>query len=370
MESHLFGNSPLLKSFILPPSLSTVDRACFWGSSIEDILVDSENKCFFASGGFLIAFEGMTVIRHFGLVHDLVLSPDYETLGRCSFIERNCSSIAFESGSKLTRIGDHAFALCSSLKAICIPASVEFLGEQCFLRCMSLIQLTFESGSRLTQIGKEAFEQCSALPSICLPAQLDFIPSECFNRCSSLTVLSFEPGSRLTRIETGALDRCGSLRVITIPANLEEIESSVFALCNSVSQLIFEMPSRLRRLALPPSNFDPLCIPDSVEVVSAPSLCGRNPLLLQFGRESRLTILDISHPARRNRVFVHLHEQTLRTFRCAFESDLAGQTGSEFMPFLEYEKPDQISEICSAGCRHVVLSFLFALSQEYRVESE
>jgi hypothetical protein len=129
--------------------------------------------------------------------------------------------------------------------------------------------LTFESGSRLTEIGKNAFENCLSLSSICIPAPVEFVPFSCFYNCVSLSVLSFEGGSKLTRINNRALDQCRSLRVITIPANLEVIQANLFASCYSLHQLIFEIPSRLRQLVLPPNDFDPLDIPDSVEVLSA-----------------------------------------------------------------------------------------------------
>jgi hypothetical protein len=315
--------------------LSKVDGSCFQGSSITNIEVDSGNTHFFVTGDFLIAFECATVIRYFGLITDLVLPPEYETLGSSSFSECNISSIAFEAGSRITGIQNLAFEFCTSLKAICIPASVEFLGEGCFMGCESLIQLTFESGSRLTEIGKNVFEECSSLPSICIPAEVEFIPSSCFCNCSSLSVLSFEPGSRLTGIDAWALGECRSLRAITIPANLEVIEPILFAWCNSLRQLIFEIPSRLRQFALPPADFDPLDIPDSVEVLFAGVLrpCHKSRVL-QFGPESRLKSLRISshspsyvlpslptQPPTPNSAFVRLHENTLRRFRPAFESD-------------------------------------------------
>jgi hypothetical protein len=126
------------------------------------------------------------------------------------------------------------------------------------------------------------------------------------------------------------LDLCTSLRVITIPANLEVIQANLFTSCRSLHQLIFELPSRLRQFALPSNDFDPLDIPDSVEVLSAGLLApGSKSLLLQFGRESQLKKLEIDtccssilflyHRGPYNRAFVRLHENTLRKFRSEFD---------------------------------------------------
>jgi hypothetical protein len=43
------------------------------------------------------------------------------------------------------------------LVEIVIPASVEVLGDECFLECTQLESITFESDSRLQKVGQRAF---------------------------------------------------------------------------------------------------------------------------------------------------------------------------------------------------------------------
>jgi hypothetical protein len=78
--------------------------------------------------------------------------------------------VAFETGSKLSRIEVAAFAHCSSLSSICIPSSVEILREWCFAGCQALCNVTFEADSRLSHIEPFAFSNCSSLSSIGIPA--------------------------------------------------------------------------------------------------------------------------------------------------------------------------------------------------------
>jgi hypothetical protein len=59
------------------------------------------------------------------------------------------------SGSRLSQIEMQGFAE-TRLIEIVIPALVEGVGENCFLRCGSLTSLTFELGSRLSPIEKSA----------------------------------------------------------------------------------------------------------------------------------------------------------------------------------------------------------------------
>jgi hypothetical protein len=60
--------------------------------------------------------------------------------------------IAFEFQSELYEIGTKSISNSSSLRSICLPASVEFLGEHSFSHCRSLSSFTFESGSKLSRI--------------------------------------------------------------------------------------------------------------------------------------------------------------------------------------------------------------------------
>jgi hypothetical protein len=109
--------------------------------------------------------------------------------------------VAFEFNSTLTGIELNSRFCGSSVRSICIPASVEILDDKCFSNCQSLSSLTFESDSHVTRIGKLAFKSCELLLSICIPASVEVLCTESFADCRSLVSVSFESDSRLTRIE-------------------------------------------------------------------------------------------------------------------------------------------------------------------------
>jgi hypothetical protein len=124
-----------------------------------------------------------------------------------------------------------------------------------------------------------------------------------------------------------ALVQCSSLRSIAFPARVELVRFGALERCRSLCELTFEIPSAVKELDLPPSGFDSLSIPDSVEVVRGmiERLGGQNRLL-RFGRESRLVELDLIQvktfsgtPGVRKGAgqdaFVCLSEEVLRRFR-------------------------------------------------------
>jgi hypothetical protein len=50
-----------------------------------------------------------------------------------------------------------------------------------------------------------AFSVCSSLKSICIPSSLERIKHDCFNRCSSLSRVTFEPSPRTRMVESSAI---------------------------------------------------------------------------------------------------------------------------------------------------------------------
>jgi hypothetical protein len=92
------------------------------------------------------------------------------------------------------------------LQSISLPASVEFLGESSFSLCKSLSSLAFESGSKLTRIKAHAFHGCSSLESILIPRSVKNLSHNWAFR-SSLRQVVFESALSLRMmIETDKVD--------------------------------------------------------------------------------------------------------------------------------------------------------------------
>jgi hypothetical protein len=57
---------------------------------------------------------------------------------------------------------------------IVIPASIEILGEDCFLKCSSLSEIKFESESKLSGIEKQTFSETeTGLIEIIIPSSVE-----------------------------------------------------------------------------------------------------------------------------------------------------------------------------------------------------
>lgn len=164
-------------------------------------------------------------------------------------------------------IGEYAFYECP-LKSINIPASVKAINKAAFMNCSSLATITFSKGSMLTKIcgGKGflshgekyyygAFANCTALTSIEIPANVEIIEEAAFKNCTALTTVTFENNSSLKTIcgatydysyYGGAFSDCISLISIEIPASVETIEAAAFKGCSALITVSFEHESQLK----------------------------------------------------------------------------------------------------------------------------
>jgi hypothetical protein len=187
------------------------------------------------------------------------------------------SAVAFECGSRLSRIGPLAFYNCSSLSSICIPSSVQKLCRHCFADSRSLSSVGFEPGSQLSCIEGAAFSGCFALWSFCIPPGLQVLGPTVFAAANLLQV-SISDGNRHFKVRDGFLMNFagtsinwyfGKSHEITIPKSIERLEASCFGGRQCHPSVVFESGSRLicieaeafsmwRRLAS-------ICIPSSVE---------------------------------------------------------------------------------------------------------
>ena len=92
--------------------------------------------------------------------------------------------------SRITYIGDEAFAYCNFLTDVYIGSSVQCLGECCFLNCTSLSRLTLYPDSS-PKIKYGAFAQCRQLSKITIPVKsLSTLPRTVFQNCFKIRELN------------------------------------------------------------------------------------------------------------------------------------------------------------------------------------
>jgi len=251
LPKQAFYNSKNVENLVLPNTLVTIGEEMFYNSCLKTVKIPA----------------------------------NVETIETSAF--KDCKSLAtvtFEPGSHLKTIrggydnyhDDYygAFADCTALISIEIPASVETIEASAFKNCTWLGTVTFEQGSHLKTIGGGhsnygyyygAFAYCTALTSIEIPASVETIEASAFQNCTSLATVTFEQGSCLKTIGGGyekdygyyygVFADCTALTSIEIPASVETIEASAFKNCTSLATVTFEQGSCLKTIGGGYSNY-------------------------------------------------------------------------------------------------------------------
>lgn len=139
-------------------------------------------------------------------------------------------------GITVTSIGQ-AFAYCTSLTSIEIPASVTSIGDGAFQDCTSLTSI--EIPASVTSIGRLAFVRCTGLTGINVAESNAYYSSDggvLFNK-EKTTLISYPAGktntsyeipSGVTSIDSCAFADCTGLTSVTIPDSVTSIGDNVF----------------------------------------------------------------------------------------------------------------------------------------------
>ena len=137
-------------------------------------------------------------------------------------------------------IGAYAFAECTSLTEIDLPAGVNEIATGAFANCSALEDVDFNGNDIMSKIDSYVFQNCTSLASIKLPKSIININSYAFSGCSKLAIVDFTPTDNKTKtyslktVEDHAFAKCSSLSAIEIPVSVEKIGANCFEECTNL----------------------------------------------------------------------------------------------------------------------------------------
>ena len=146
------------------------------------------------------------------------------------------TEISFPPYGALTDIGDYAFADCDQLTTLWFSNSVRRIGNSAFLLCPLLE--TFTMSNNIEEIGEYAFLHCESIGRVDFNSdQLETIGEGAFSCCESLTDVTFESNSILSTIGDNAFEDCVALTTISIPSTVTSMGAGVFEGCTSLTSV-------------------------------------------------------------------------------------------------------------------------------------
>jgi hypothetical protein len=134
-----------LSSIHIPARLAKIHPRAVPGTKVRAISIDAGNRFCKIIGGFLVDLETGSIALYCNYGPDVTIPAIVRDLGYFNFDGRKgIRGVLFERGCQVSTIPDYAFSSCSSLSCICLPATVETLGERCFEDCTALSKVTFD----------------------------------------------------------------------------------------------------------------------------------------------------------------------------------------------------------------------------------
>ena len=149
------------------------------------------------------------------------------------------------SGLPVTSIEHKAFAGCTNLASVTIPATVTSIGVQAFAGCSGLTNVMIPSS--VTSLGEGAFVDCDRLTGITVDAQnpvYSSVDGVLFNKrqttlikCPDGKIGSYTIPQGVTQIGVVAFYDCYQLTQITIPDGVTRIGNWAFGFCIALPNL-------------------------------------------------------------------------------------------------------------------------------------
>ncbi len=183
---HLLWISGGLEEFTIPADVSHVSSSAFASCSPEltSIAIDPSNPYLVVKDGVIYNKDMTEIQACMPLVSEVIIPagtkklPDYFMNGAAF---ASVTKVVLPDG--LEEIGKFAFAGCSQLKEISIPASVTAIGDYAF-RGTEIESIVLPQSA--SQLGKGLFRDCKALKSVTLPLNTSVLPDETFYGCQAL----------------------------------------------------------------------------------------------------------------------------------------------------------------------------------------
>jgi hypothetical protein len=159
----------------------------------------------------------------------------YETNGS-AIVLTDCAGLggAVTISNFVTIIGSNAFASCTKLENITIPASVTTIEFGAFGGCESLTNVSIPDS--VTSIGQDAFLGCIYLTNITIPGSVSSIGDNAFYGCLFLANVTMSNG--VTSLGYSVFYECTHLTNITMPASMFSIGESAFYDCAKLKNII------------------------------------------------------------------------------------------------------------------------------------
>ena len=214
-----------LTSFMIPNSVTTMS---------ERVFEYCENLTNISIGSGITTLPKYTFVQCSNLTQ-IIIPSNIKTVGEGAFyFATSLSNVTLQEGLETIELGAFSRTRISTLN---IPSTLTSIGNQVFYGLGDLTTVTFASGSKLTSIGNSAFAYCKNLKTINIPSTVLSIGDYAFSECISLYATGLTTSSSLKSLGENAFQCCYSLIEIALPSSCTQLGAQPFNICYNLRQV-------------------------------------------------------------------------------------------------------------------------------------
>ncbi len=173
LGDYVFNCCHALKDVTFPSTLTTLGRYIFfYCENLENFEVALGNTAYTSYNGVLFTKDMSTIVAYPNALNDQYTLPTHTTkVGNGAFA--TCSSLkSVALHGAVTSVGNYAFYNCTAMDTAVIPSSVTSIGDKVFSDCTALTSLTVPGS--VSSVGENVLTGSSAITEIKTPASSDF----------------------------------------------------------------------------------------------------------------------------------------------------------------------------------------------------
>ena len=235
-HSHAFGNWTVIKTATCGTKGERL-RICACGEreyatdfATEDHRYGADNKCIVCGDQWIYYEELFYELNADGM--------SYAIVGFGGSVGESLTLPYFYNGLPVTTVAGNVFKNCTELTELNIGDYITTIGSSAFEGCSALTTIRFEKNSRLSIIGDRAFAK-TAITVFEIPSEVIALGNGVFAQCLSLELSVAEGNMRYTVAKDGALIDQASKTLLRagstgeIPTTVTSIASYAFSGCGT-----------------------------------------------------------------------------------------------------------------------------------------
>ena len=176
---------------------------------LEDTIWNFIKRQQYESITFATDVDKIKMLHHSENLKYVIVPSTVDTIDKsCFFGCSNIEEVILNEGIRI--LDGYVFSECKNLKKIIIPKSVRSIGMCCFSDCSNLEEVILQDG--LGYIGTFSFKNCINLKKIDIPSSVKEIKMSCFKDCLNLERIVLP--INMEYINPNVFDGCNNIKYV------------------------------------------------------------------------------------------------------------------------------------------------------------